>query len=133
MYALYTNEIASALETVGLDSYIGFCHSLRSGRSSLACDLIEEMRCIVDRFALGLINMRILNENDFENQISGAVFLNDSGRRKVLKHWQEKKRTDIVHPFLKQKVPLGLLAYVQSNLLAKYIRGDIEEYPVFLL
>lgn len=133
MYAIYTNEISSSLETVGLDSYIGFCHSLRSGRNSLACDIVEEMRCIVERFTLGLINMKILNENDFENQISGAVFLNDSGRKKVLKHWQEKKRTDIVHPFLKQKIPLGLLAYVQSNLLAKYIRGDIEEYPVFLL
>ena len=133
MYSIYTNEIASALETVGLDSYIGFCHSLRSGRSSLACDLIEETRCIIERFVLSLINLKILSERDFERQISGAVYLNSEGRTKVLKHWQEKKRSDMVHPYLKQKIPIGLLAYVQSNLLAKYIRGDIEEYPAFIL
>lgn len=133
MYSVYTSEIASALETVGLDSYIGFCHSLRSGRSSLACDLIEETRCIIERFVLSLINLKILNEGDFEQQISGAVYLNSDGRTKVLKHWQDKKRSDMVHPYLKQKIPIGLLAYVQSNLLAKYIRGDIEQYPTFIL
>ncbi|HCT64482.1 MAG TPA: subtype I-C CRISPR-associated endonuclease Cas1 [Lachnospiraceae bacterium] len=133
MYSIYTSEIASALETVGLDSYIGFCHSLRSGRSSLACDLIEETRCIIERFVLSLINLKILNESDFEQQICGAVYLNSEGRTKVLKHWQEKKRSDMLHPYLKQKIPIGLLAYVQSNLLAKYIRGDIEEYPAFIL
>lgn len=133
MYSIYTNEIASALETVGLDSYIGFCHALRSGRNSLACDLIEETRCILERFVLSLINLKIFNENDFEQQISGAVYLNSDGRAKILKHWQDKKRSDMVHPYLKQKIPVGLLAYVQSNLLAKYIRGDIEEYPPFIL
>lgn len=133
MYSIYTNEIAAALETVGLDSYIGFCHSLRSGRSSLACDLIEETRCVIERFVLSLINLKILNERDFEEQISGAIYLNKEGRTKVLKHWQEKKRSDLVHPYLKQKIPFGLLPYVQSNLLAKYIRGDIEEYPTFIV
>ncbi len=133
MYSIHTNEIASALETVGLDSYIGFCHALRSGRTSLASDLVEEMRCIIERFVLGLINLKVLNEGDFERQISGAVYLNREGRAKVLKHWQEKKRTDMMHPYLKQKIPVGLLAYVQSNLLAKYVRGDIEEYPAFIL
>ncbi|WP_317855195.1 type I-C CRISPR-associated endonuclease Cas1c [Chakrabartyella piscis] len=133
MYAIYTNEVASALETVGLDSYIGYCHTLRSGRSSLACDLVEEMRCIIERFVLGLINLKILNEGDFEVQVSGAVYLNADGRKKVLERWQSKKRSDIVHPYLNQKIQLGLLPYVQSNLLAKYIRGDIEEYPNFIL
>lgn len=133
VYTLATSEFAAALETVGLDSYIGFCHALRSGRNSLACDLVEEIRCIVERFVLTLLNLQILNEKDFERQISGAVWLNDEGRKKVLSHWQEKKRTDIMHPYLKQKIPLGLLMYVQSNLLAKYIRGDIEEYPCYLL
>ena len=131
-YTLLTNEYAAALETVGLDSYIGFYHSLRSGRISLACDLVEEARCIVDRFVLTLINLRILNERDFEVQISGAVWLNDEGRKKLLAQWQEKKRTDILHPYLNQKIPLGLLPYVQSNLLAKYVRGELAEYPSYL-
>lgn len=132
-YTLLTSEFAAALETVGLDSYIGYCHALRSGRSSLACDLVEEARCIVERFVLTLLNLQILGESDFEQQISGAVWLNEEGRKKVLTRWQEKKRTDIMHPYLKQKIPLGLLPYVQSNLLAKFVRGDIDEYPCFLL
>ena len=133
VYTLYTSEYASALEAVGLDSYIGFCHALRSGRASLACDLVEEARCIVERFVLTMINLQILNEDDFEKQISGAIFLNASGRKKVISRWQEKKRTSMTHPYIKQKIPLGLLPYIQSNLLAKYVRGDIEEYPPFLL
>lgn len=133
VYTLFTNEFAAALETVGLDSYIGFLHTLRSGRNSLACDLIEETRCLVERFVLTLINLQIITEKDFDKQISGAVWLNDDGRKKVLSKWQEKKRTDFVHPYLKQKIPFGLIPYVQSNLLAKYIRGDINEYPCFLL
>lgn len=133
VYVLLTNEYASALETVGLDSYIGFCHTLRSGRSSLACDLVEEGRAIVERFVLTLINLKIISDDDFEVQLSGAVWLNDVGRKKVLSKWQEKKRTDMMHPYLKQKIQFGLLPYVQSNLLAKYIRGEINEYPCFLL
>ncbi len=132
VYTLATSEYAAALETVGLDSYIGFCHALRSGRSSLACDLVEETRCIVERFVITLLNLQILGEEDFETQISGAVWLNDDGRKKVLTRWQERKRSDMLHPYLKQKIPAGLLPYVQSNLLAKYIRGDIESYPPFL-
>lgn len=133
VYTLYTNEFAAALETVGLDSYIGFCHALRSGRSSLACDLVEETRCLVERFVLTLINLKIVSERDFEKQISGAVWLNEEGRKKVITRWQEKKRTDYQHPYLKQKIQFGLIPYVQSNLLAKYVRGDIDEYPCFLL
>lgn len=133
VYTLYTNEYAAALETVGLDSYIGFCHALRSGRSSLACDLVEETRCLVERFVLTLINLKVITEKDFEKQISGAVWLNEDGRKKVLQRWQEKKRTDIVHPYLKQKIPFGLIPYVQSNIFAKYVRGDIKEYPCFLI
>lgn len=132
VYTLLTNEYAAALETVGLDSYIGYCHTLRSGRSSLACDLVEETRCIVERFVLTMLNLRILSEDDFMKQVSGAIWLNEDGRKKVLTRWQEKKRSIIMHPYLKQKIPLGLLPYVQSNLLAKYIRGDIEEYPSYI-
>lgn len=133
VYTLYTAEFASALETVGLDSYIGFCHALRSGRHSLACDLVEEARCMADRFVLTLINLQIIRKKDFDTQVSGAVWLNDDGRKKVLTKWQEKKRTDYLHPYLKQKIPFGLVPYVQSSLLAKFVRGEIEEYPCFLL
>jgi CRISPR-associated protein Cas1 len=133
VYTVYTNEIGAALETVGLDSYIGFYHSLRSGRKSLACDLVEEVRCIAERFVLSLLNLKIISEKDFEKQISGAVYLNDDGRKKVISRWQEKKKTDMMHPFLKQKIPMGLLPYVQANLLAKYVRGDINEYPCFIM
>ena len=133
VYTLSTSEFAAALETVGLDSYIGYCHKLHSGRISLACDLVEEARCLAERFVITLLNLRILNQSDFEKQISGAVWLNEEGRKKVLMRWQEKKRSDIMHPYLKQKIPMGLLPYVQSNLLAKYVRGDIEVYPSFLL
>lgn len=133
LYTIYTSDFASALESVGLDSYVGYYHALRPGRSSLACDLVEETRCIVDRLVLTLINLKKLNANDFETQVSGAVMLTKDGKKKVLSAWQEKKHSTIVHPYLKQKIPLGLLPFVQSNLLAKYIRGEIDEYPCFLL
>lgn len=133
VYTLLTSEYAAALETVGLDSYIGFCHVLRSGRVSLACDMVEETRCVVERFVITLLNLQVIGEKDFEKQVSGAVWLNEEGRKKVLARWQEKKRTDMVHPFLKEKIPFGLLPYVQSNLLAKYVRGDLESYPPYLV
>lgn len=88
VYTLATSEFAAALETVGLDSYIGYCHTLRSGRASLACDLVEEVRCLVERFVITLLNLQILGEKDFEKQISGAIWLNDAGRKKVLSRWQ---------------------------------------------
>lgn len=132
VYTLLTSEVAAALETVGLDSYIGYYHTLRSGRVSLACDLVEELRCIAERFVITMINLKEITEKDFDKQITGAVWLNDDGRKKVITKWQEKKRTDIHHPVLKQKIQLGLLPYVQSNLLAKYVRGDTNEYPSYL-
>lgn len=133
LYTIETLWCASALESVGLDSYMGFYHSLRSGRNSLACDMVEEFRCIAERLVLTLINLKKINETDFEHQISGAVFLNDDGRKKVLTAWQEKKRSKIMHPYLKEKIPVGLIPYVQSSLLAKYLRGEIEEYPCYLI
>ncbi len=78
------------------------------------------------------INLKILNADDFETQSSGAVMLNSDGRKKVITQWQEKKRSQIMHPYLKQKIPIGLLPFVQSNLLAKYVRGEISEYPCYL-
>ena len=115
-----------------MDSYIGFYHSLRSGRESLACDMVEETRCHVERMTLTLFNLKILTEADFEVQKSGAVWLNKNGKKKVISKWQEKKRTEIIHPYLKQKIPFGLIPYIQSNLMAKYLRGEINEYPCYL-
>ena len=132
LYSMMTNDIASALESVGLDSYIGIFHTLRPGRVSLACDIVEEMRCICDRLAITMINLRMLDEKDFCSEISGAVYLNDEGRKKVLKAWQDKKRSTLVHPYLKEKIQYGLLPFVQANLLAKRVRGEIEEYTPFL-
>lgn len=133
LYTIMTNSYTSALESVGLDSCYGFYHALRSGRSSLACDLVEESRCIIERLVLTLVNLKQININDFERQESGAVYLSKDGKRKVLTAWQEKKRSTIIHPYLNEKIPLGLLPFVQSSLLAKYIRDEIPEYPCFLL
>ena len=133
LYTIYTCDFAAALESVGLDSYVGYYHELRPGRSSLACDLVEEARCIIERFVITVINLRQIKPEDFEKQVSGAVLLTKDGRKKVLTLWQEKKRSVIVHPYLKQKIPLGLLPFVQSSLLAKFIRGEINEYPSYLV
>lgn len=133
LYTIMTSTYASALEGVGLDSCYGFYHTLRSGRSSLACDLVEEVRCIAERLVLTLINLQQLGSKDFASQESGAVFLNKEGRKKVLTAYQERKKSTIEHPYLKEKIPLGLLPFVQSTLLARYIRGELEEYPCFLL
>ena len=133
LYAMMTNDLVSALESVGLDSCMGFYHTLRPGRASLACDLVEEVRCIAERVALTLINLKILNEKDFDRQLGGAVYLNDDGRKKVLAKWQEKKREEFKYPVLNQKVQYGLLPFIQANLLAKYVRGEIAEYPPFIM
>lgn len=132
-YTLLANDCAAALEAVGLDAYVGLLHQDRPGRKSLALDLEEELRApFADRLVLTLINNRIIQDKHFDRQESGTVLLNDSGRKLFLKHWQEKKRDEITHPFLKEKLPWGLVPYVQSLLLARYIRGDIDEYPPFL-
>ncbi len=133
LYTIMTSLYTSALESVGLDSSYGFYHALRSGRSSLACDLVEETRCIAERLVLTMINLKKMNINDFEKQESGAIYLSKDGKKKVLTAWQEKKRSTIVHPYLNEKIQLGILPYVQASLLAKYIRGEIEEYPCYLL
>ena len=133
IYSLLANECASALESVGLDSYVGFLHRDRPGRTSLALDLMEELRaCFADRFALTLVNNRMLKAADFDRKESGAVFLADSGRKTVLRKWQERKQELLTHPFLEEKVPWGLVPYLQSLLLARYLRGDLDDYPPFL-
>lgn len=132
-YALLSNDCTSALESVGLDSYVGFLHRDRPGRSSLALDLMEELRpCIADRFVLTMINNRQMKATDFIWRENGSVLLEENARRNFLKNWQEKKRELITHPFLGEKIPWGLVPYVQALLLARTLRGDLDEYPPFL-
>lgn len=132
-YSLLANDCATALESVGLDAYVGFLHRDRPGRSSLALDLMEELRpCMADRFVLTVINNRLLSASDFEKSESGAVRMTDAGRRKFLKYWQERKQETITHPFLEEKMPWGLVPHIQSLLLARYLRGDLDAYPPFL-
>lgn len=132
-YSLLTKMVVSACEAVGLDPYIGFFHVERPGRASLALDLIEELRPVMaDRFVIGLINKRIFQKEDFETSESGAVSLKESSRKRFFSEWQKKKSEEVQHPFLKEKIPWGLIPYVQASLLAKFIRGDLDDYPVFL-
>lgn len=132
-YSLLAHDCASALESAGLDAYVGFLHRDRPGRESLALDLMEELRpCFADRFVLTMINNRVIKPEDFDFRESGAVFLTDTGRKSFLQKWQERKRETITHPFLEEKLPWGLVPYVQSLLLARYLRGDLDDYPPFL-
>ena len=133
LYTLLANDCADALEGVGLDSYVGFMHTDKPGRKSLALDLMEELRApLVDRLALTLINQRQITGDDFIKEESGAVRFTSDGRKKILKAWQEKKKLEITHPFLDEKLEWGLVAYVQALLLARVVRGDMDEYPPFL-
>jgi CRISP-associated protein Cas1 len=133
-YIMLTHDTEAALQTVGLDIQVGFYHQERPGRSSLALDIIEELRpYLVDRFVVSIINNRQITKKDFIIKENGAVLLNDDTRRKVLQLWQEKKQEKITHPFLKEKIEIGLIPYTQSLILARFIRGDIDGYPPFLM
>ncbi len=132
-YNLLANDCAAALEGVGLDSYVGFLHRDRPGRTSLALDLMEELRpCMADRFVLTLINNRMVKEEHFAFLESGAVLLNDDGRKLFLKQWQEKKKVIITHPYLEEKLPWGFVPYLQALLLSRCLREDLDAYPPFL-
>lgn len=133
-YALITNECASALQGVGLDPYVGFLHQDRPGRKSLALDLLEEFRAPwADRFVLTLINRGQLKPGDFVTEASGAVRLKDEARKTFLTAWQERKQVEITHPYLQEKVAIGLLPHCQSLLLARHLRGDTEYYSPYYL
>ena len=133
VYTLLTNQITSALESVGLDPCVGYLHTERPGRASLALDLIEEFRAVyADRFVLSLINKKIVNKKNFTKKENGAVLMDDDSRKKLLMEWQNKKKEVITHPFLKEKVEWGMVPYVQAMLLARYLRGDLDGYPAFL-
>ena len=134
LYTLITHECSSALQGVGLDPYVGFLHQDRPGRLSLALDLLEEFRAAwADRFVLTLINRKQIQPRDFVNEASGAVRLSDDARKRVLIAWQERKQVEISHPYLHEKVAIGLLPHCQAMLLARHIRGDTEYYPPYLV
>ncbi len=129
-YSLLSNDCKSALESVGLDSAVGFYHRDRPGRSGLALDMMEELRApLADRLALTLMNRRQLGEHDFTRDEGGGVRLSDDARRTVLTHWQERKKEMIQHPFLQEKITLGMLPHIQARLLAQHVRGALDAYP----
>ncbi|WP_130811759.1 type I-C CRISPR-associated endonuclease Cas1c [Olsenella sp. Marseille-P4559] len=132
-YTMLSLDCSSALRGAGLDPYIGFMHTDRPGRRSLALDCMEELRPIlVDRFVLTVINNRTIKAKHFETRENGEVRLTDDGRKVLFDAWQEKKREVVTHPFLHEKMPYGLVPYVQAQLLAQYVRGDIDGYPPFM-
>ena len=133
LYTLLTHDCRSACESVGLDPAVGFLHRDRPGRPSLALDLMEEMRPVLaDRLALSLINRRQLRAKDFEWREGGAVMMSDEARKTVLTAWQERKKDERLHPFLEEKAPLGLTPYLQAQMLARHLRGDLDAYPPWL-
>ncbi|MBU1054141.1 MAG: type I-C CRISPR-associated endonuclease Cas1c [Proteobacteria bacterium] len=133
IYTLLAHDIRSALEAVGLDPAVGFLHRDRPGRPSLALDLMEEFRPVIaDRLALSLINLRQVQDKGFKKTDSGAVLMNDDTRKTLLVAYQERKQEEIYHPFIDEKVTIGLLFHIQALLLARYLRGDLDGYPPFI-
>lgn len=134
LYTLLSHDCTAALETVGLDPQVGFLHRERPGRPSLALDLMEELRpYLVDRFVLSLINNRQVTPKDFVVKESGGVLMTDEARKKIIGAWQKRKQEELMHPFLGEKLAIGLIPYAQSLLLARHLRGDLEAYPPFLM
>lgn len=132
LYTLLTNEVASALEVVGLDPYVGFLHRDRPGRPSLALDMMEELRPVfADRLALSLVNRKQISAKGFERRENGSILMDDDTRKKVLTAWQERKKEEILHPYLQERIPFGLIPHAQAMLLARYLRGDLDAYPPF--
>ncbi len=134
LYAMLMNDCRSAVEAVGLDPQLGFLHAVRPGRAALALDLQEEFRAVMsDRLALALINRSQISAGDFDHHEGGAVLLSDKGRRKVVSAWQERKQTEVTHPLLQTKLPIGLLPFIQARLLARSIRGEMDGYLPYLV
>ncbi|MBI5142021.1 MAG: type I-C CRISPR-associated endonuclease Cas1 [Nitrospirae bacterium] len=133
LYTLLLSDCVSAAEGVGLDSQMGFLHVMRPGRPSLGLDMMEEFRAVLaDRLALTLINRRQITENHFEPRPGGAVYLNEDGRKTVVTEYQKRKQDELHHPLLDEKAPFGLVPHIQARLLARHLRGDMDEYVPFL-
>lgn len=132
LYTLLTHDMVGALEAVGLDPQMGFLHVDRPGRPSLALDLIEELRApLVDRLALSLVNLRQIKGSGFVQKESGGVLMDDDTRKEVLVAWQKRKQDVVLHPFLKERMPGGLIPHAQAMLLARHLRGDLDGYPPY--
>ena len=132
LYTLLAHEVSAALESVGLDPQVGFLHRDRPGRPSLALDVMEELRPhFADRLAVTLINRKQITAGGFTVKENGAVIMSDETRKEVLAAWQKRKQEEITHPYLEEKIPLGLVPYVQALLLARHLRGDLDDYPPF--
>jgi len=132
-YTLLTHDVRSACDAVGLDSQVGFLHRDRPGRPGMALDLMEEFRPVLaDRMVLSLVNRQQIQARDFVQRESGAVLLNDAGRKVFLSSWQHRKQETITHPFLGEKTTVGLLPHIQAQLMARHLRGDLELYPPFV-
>lgn len=132
IYTLLAHDVRSALETVGLDPSVGFLHRDRPGRPGLALDLMEEFRPVIaDRLVLSLINRRQVSSGGFKQAENGAVVMDDVTRKTVLVEYQNRKQDEVLHPFIGEKIPIGLLFFVQANLMARFIRGDIDGYPPY--
>lgn len=133
VYTLLSRDCASALESVGLDPQVGFMHAERPGRDSLALDLMEELRAyLADRLVLTLINREQVSADGFSKRENGTVMMNDETRKNVILAWQARKNEEITHPFLKEKIAIGHIPFVQAMLLARNLRGDLDDYPPFL-
>ena len=131
LYTLFTGDCAAALAGIGLDVYKGYLHAVRAGRKSLACDLVEEFRaCIVDKFIITMINRKQLTGKDFQADATG-IKLKHASLQRVLQEWEKYKAKEIVHPLYQKKYEQKTLPYLQAQLMAQYIRGDIPEYPPF--
>ncbi|MHB1701829.1 MAG: type I-C CRISPR-associated endonuclease Cas1c [Acidobacteriaceae bacterium] len=133
LYTLLVHDVQAALECVGLDPAAGFLHRDRPGRPSLALDMMEELRpLLADRLALSLINRRQIGPESFHRTEAGEVRMLPDARKDVLVAWQKRKQEELLHPYLNEKIALGLLPHVQSMLLARHLRGDLDAYPAFL-
>ena len=132
VYSMLAHDIASALEGVGLDPAVGFLHKERPGRPSLALDIMEEFRSwLADRLVLSLINLNQVRADGFITSESGAVIMDDEIRKTVISAWQKRKQDELMHPFLGEKMQIGLLPHMQARLLARHIRGELEVYPPY--
>lgn len=133
IYTILMHDVRSALETVGLDPAVGFLHRDRPGRYGLALDIMEEFRpFFADRLALSLINLKQVHPEGFDISESGEIAMDDDTRRTLLVAYQERKKQEIMHPFLKEKVTLGRFFFIQAMLLARHIRGDLDNYPPYI-
>jgi len=133
VYTLVSGDVIAALESVGLDPQVGFLHRERPGRPSLALDLMEELRAfLADRLVLSLVNRQQVKGSGFRRTESGAVLMDDKTRKEVLVAYQKRKQEELRHPFLGEKIAIGLVAHVQALLLARHLRGDLEGYAPFL-